>query len=109
VTSSFGDRGHTLIGDPHLAPLNTSEAASFTLTLRAGASYVLTGVCDEDCEQLDLVLHSGIGYEVAAARASGSTPIAQATPRETMPYRVHVMMAQCRKNPCWYGVAVFRK
>lgn len=109
VTSSFANRGYTQTGDPHFAPLNTREAASFTLTLMAGTSYVLAGVCDEDCDQLDLVLYSGVGYEVDAARASGGAPIARVTPTQTMPYRVKILMANCRKNPCWSGVGVFRK
>ena len=36
--------------------LDTDESASFTLTLQAGVSYVVVGTCDEDCEQLGLVL-----------------------------------------------------
>ena len=103
------DTGYDQILESHAGALNTGESASFTVTLEAGATYVLTGVCDPDCDALELALYSPNGYEVEAARSSESAPIVQVAPRETGVYRVRVVMARCSTNPCRYGVAVFRK
>jgi hypothetical protein len=103
------DTGYEPVPQSHAGALNTGESASFTVTLEAGATYVLTGVCDPDCDALELALYSPNGYEVDAARSSESAPIVQVAPRETGVYRVRVVMARCSTNPCRYGVAVFRK
>jgi hypothetical protein len=103
------DTGYEPVAESHAGALNTDESASFTMTLEGGATYVLTGVCDPDCDALDLALYSPNGYEVDAARSAESAPIVQVAPRETGVYRVRVVMARCSTNPCRYGVAVFRK
>jgi hypothetical protein len=103
------DTGYEPVPQSHAGALNTGESASFTVTLEGGATYVLTGVCDPDCDALDLALYAPNGYEVDAARSSESAPIVQVAPRETGVYRVRVVMARCSTNPCRYGVAVFRK
>jgi hypothetical protein len=103
------DTGYEPVPQSHAGALNTGESASFTMTLEAGAAYVLTGVCDPDCDALDLALYAPNGYEVDAARSAESAPIVQVAPRETGKYRLLVVMTRCTTNPCRYGVAEFRK
>jgi hypothetical protein len=88
--------------------LDNGETASDTVTLRAGVSYVLLGVCDDDCRALELGLFAANGYEVDAAQRSGNAPIVRVTPRETARYRFTVRMTGCGMNPCWYGIRAFR-
>lgn len=89
--------------------LNTDESASFTVRLERGVSYVLAGVCDPDCLELQLALFAPNGYEIDAARSAGNAPILRIHPREPAAYRVQVVMSRCTTNPCRYGVGVFRK
>lgn len=103
------DTGYDQVQESHAGALNTGESASFTMTLQGSATYVLTGVCDPDCDVFELALYSPNGYEVAAARSAESAPIVQVAPRETGVYRAKVVMARCSTNPCRYGLAVFRK
>ena len=103
------DTGYDQLPESHAGALNTGESASFTMTLQGGATYVLTGVCDPDCDVFELALYSPNGYEVEAARSAESAPIVQVAPRETGVYRVKVVMARCGTNPCRYGIAVFRR
>ncbi|MGH7615089.1 MAG: hypothetical protein ACREMW_13730 [Gemmatimonadales bacterium] len=107
TTRKLGDEGYERTGQNRSGALNTSETESFTLMLRAGGSYVVSGACDDDCTELDLALYAANGYEVDVARESGNAPILRVVPRETMVYRVKVVMAICRTNPCSYGIAVF--
>jgi len=87
--------------------LNTGESATFSITLPAGAESALTGVCDDDCADLDLSLSSN-GYDVDAAHG-GNAPIVRVTPAAPTTYTVTVRMASCRVNPCWFAVAAFRQ
>jgi hypothetical protein len=109
TTRKLGNQGYEPTGENRSGTLNTRESTSFTVTFQAGDSYVVTGVCDDDCTELDLALFAANGYEVDAARQAGNAPILRVAPRETMAYRVKVFMASCRMNPCAYGITAFRK
>jgi len=109
ATRRLHDTGYEQVPQSYAGALNAGESASFTMTLEAGATYVLTGVCDPDCDALDLALYAPNGYEVDAARSAESAPIVQVAPRETGVYRLRVVMTRCTTNPCRYGVALFRK
>jgi hypothetical protein len=89
--------------------LNNGETAVDTVTLTAGVTYVLVGVCDDDCRGLELGLFAANGYEVDASRRAGNAPIVRVTPRETQQFRFTVRMTGCGMNPCWYGVRAFRR
>jgi hypothetical protein len=67
------------------------------------------GVCDNDCSDLDLVLYDADGDQVDSDVQTDDVPIVQVTPRETMRYRVKVLMPTCKTNPCWYGIGVYGK
>lgn len=88
--------------------LNTGESATFSVTLPTGVVSVLSGVCDDDCADLDLSLSTN-GYDIDAARGGGNAPIVRVTPAVQTTYTVTVRMATCRVNPCWFAVAVFRQ
>jgi hypothetical protein len=85
--------------EPHLGVLNTDESALFTVTLERGVSYVLAGVCDPDCVELQLALFAPNGYEIDATRSAGSAPILRIHPREPTAYRNQVAMPRCTTNP----------
>ena len=80
----------------------------FSITLPVGAESALTGVCDDDCADLDLSLSTN-GYDIDAARGGGNAPIVRVTPAAPTTYTVTVRMTSCRVNPCWFAVATFRQ
>jgi len=86
--------------------LDTGESESFTLTLQAGVSYTVVGTCDEDCERLGLVLSDLSSHDLAADRTSENAPVVRIVPREGAAYRLRVVVASCRMNPCRFGVAL---
>jgi hypothetical protein len=79
-------------------------------TLRAGMEYVLIGVCDEDCSDLDIVL-VGPGSTTPVARdlLTDDAPIVQYAPSATGDFRVRVSMAACSISPCAYAVRMYEK
>lgn len=101
-------RAYRLAGLAGRGTLNTGESATFSITLPAGAESALSGVCDDDCADLDLSLSTN-GYDIDAARGGGNAPIVRVTPAVQTTYTVTVRMATCRVNPCWFAVAVFRQ
>lgn len=103
------DRGYSQTHETQIGSLRDDENASFTLTLHAGTPYALVGVCDSDCNDLDLVLYDADDNEVDSDVQTDDYPLVQVTPSETMRYRVKVVMASCRSNPCWYGIGVYAR
>ena len=101
-------RAYRLAGLVGRGTLNTGEWATFAITLPAGAETALTGVCDDDCADLDLSLSTN-GYDIDAARGGGNAPIVRVTTAAPTTYTVTVRMASCRVNPCWFAVGVFRQ
>jgi hypothetical protein len=102
--------GYARTHDAQVGVLNTEESELFAVTLPSGPAYTIVGVCDQDCTSLHLVvLNEAQNYELAAARRANEAPVVHVTPRATARYHVKVIMASCKMNPCWYGVAVYRR
>jgi hypothetical protein len=89
-----------------ISVLDSEESESVSVPLEAGQRYAVVGVCDDDCSGLHVVVSNAAGSEIATDRASGGVPFLRIAARETGSYRVKMVMAACRMNPCWYAVAV---
>jgi len=89
--------------------LNLEESEWFAVTLTAGVSYSILGVCDNDCSRLHLVLTTPDRNELATDRRGENFPVVQFTPPETRVFRVKVVMDACLVSPCWYAVAVVER
>ena len=92
-----------------LGVLNLEESEWFAVTLTAGVSYTILGVCDNDCSRLQLVLTTPDRNELATDRRGENFPVVRFTPPETRVFRVKVVMDACLISPCWYGVAVVER
>lgn len=101
--------GYRATSGRYALALNTGETAVLTLTLQAGVTYVVAGVCDRDCVALHLALVAPTGYELDAERAATVMPLLRITPRETGSFRLQVVMAGCRVNPCWLEAGTYRR
>jgi len=89
--------------------LNLEESEWFAVTLTAGVSYSIVGVCDNDCSSLQLVLATPDRNELVTDRRGENFPVVRFTPPETRVFRVKVVMDACLVSPCWYGVAVVER
>jgi hypothetical protein len=105
----FEPDGFSLTGQTHTGSLENEASDDFDLTLEAGVSYVLVGVCDNDCPDIDLMLLDGSGNEIDSDYETDAVPVLEVTPSRTAQYQVHVYMADCDTDPCFYGVGVFAK
>ena len=115
VNDQVARAGHLLkeqgfsTGQVHRGSLREGEGEYITLTLRAGRSYALVGVCDNDCTGLDLRLFDASDNEVDSDTQSQEAPIVRVRPAETTTYRLKVVMTACKTSPCYYAVSIFGK
>jgi hypothetical protein len=84
-----------------------SPAANWPLTLFAGRRFMIVGVCDNDCTDVDLELEDKDRVVLASDTAADDLPTIHFTPSETTTYWVKPIMHECTANPCGYGIAVF--
>lgn len=88
--------------------LRQGQQTTFTVDLQQGGRYLLSGVCDRDCSDLDLALYDDSGNLLDDDTENDDVPIVTVVPRWTGRFRVTVKMHACSTNPCAFGLAVFR-
>ena len=78
--------------------------------LRAGVRYTVVGVCDSDCVDLDLRVHSPGGEEVLGEDVNtDDVPIVTFVAPEDGPHPVTVVMSDCKAELCYFGVKVLAR
>jgi hypothetical protein len=110
-TASNTIRGNGYIADrdPITGSLNNAANESMMVNLQGGTRYAIVGVCDNDCSDVDLRIWAPDGSQLTEDVATDDTPVLEFTATVTGQYRLSVMMATCRTNPCYWGVQVFKR
>ncbi len=109
ASKTLADKGYKQTHEAKTGSLHNSETESFTLELDGGTDYAIVGVCDNDCDDLDLRLFNDDGEEVDSDTKSDDVPIVVASPSKNATYKIKVIMASCKTSPCWYGIGVYGK
>lgn len=104
------ERGYAeTTNEPLMGHLNNGTQEEVGITLNEGRQYLMVGVCDGDCTDMDLTLTGMDGREMAKDVADDDTPVLEFTARATGNHRLRVTMAACSNEPCYYGVALYAK
>jgi len=94
--------------DPFTGSLRNNNYTEIQYTLQAGVHYLLTGVCDNDCSDLDLELYDGNHRLVSRDTGSDDKPIVGVTVGVSGRFYLRVIMARCSTLTCRYGTQAFR-
>lgn len=105
VHAGFG--GYSPTHEPHIDTLYHNSSDYITINLRAGKSYGIVGVCDRDCQDLDIALYDDRGNLIASDLEDDDIPAIGVTPYRSGTYRVRIDMANCNSSLCYYGIGVF--
>ncbi len=93
--------------DDSLGYMGNGVDTNTTLTLRQGVSYLIVGVCDDSCQNLQIRLYDENGNLVVSDTRNTKVPVVRITPRWTGRFRINTTMGQCSSAPCHYGLAAF--
>ncbi len=93
--------------DPYIGTLDDNTYRDIRVTLHKGVSYVLLGVCDDDCRNLNMKLYDEDGQFVGADTGPGSTADLEIQPRHTQDFILRMIMKRCNREPCYYGLGVY--
>ena len=106
-SASVLQHGYVADREPVYGSLNDDDNDQKAVTLTAGRRYVVIGVCDEDCSDIDLRLFAPDGTKIIEDIETDDYPTIQFTAPVTGTYRLSVEMATCRTNPCYWGAQVY--
>ncbi len=89
--------------------LNKGGTDSWTFYFDKDKSYIITGACDNDCGNVDLVIKDADGNIVDKDRKDDDTPVLSLKPEKGARYTINVEMAACKEEPCYFGLGIFLK
>jgi hypothetical protein len=107
VGQNLAKQGFELTTQIYTGELDNERNEEVTVRLRAGVRYAIVGVCDEDCDDLDIVLYNAGGREVASDVQDDDVPVVEITPDRQATFSARAVMASCKKDPCSYGLGLF--
>ena len=92
-----------------IGKLDDDAVDTWTFYFSRRTDYVVTGACDEDCNDLDLRLKASSGTVVDRDEEPGYWPEVSVTPTRSQNYSIEVEMYDCDVEPCYYGIALFER
>ena len=107
ITSMMRNQGLYANGSTNYLWLDDDETEVITLNLNANRTYKIWGVCDGDCEDMDLELVDLYGNQIAVDAASDAQPVLSPSLRGTGQYQLRVKMYDCSVEPCKVGIQVY--
>ena len=100
-------QGYQILGQPASGGLQQGQTWDVPVDLYAGYDYRAIGVCDRDCDDLDLSLFDPSGALVNQDTSTDDHPTVSAQPTVTGRYNLRVQMYHCTVAPCYYAVALY--
>jgi hypothetical protein len=109
AAQKLGKNGFELTHRIHTGELRQGQQEEIRVELDRGRAYVIVGVCDNDCKDVDLKLFDPRGREIDSDVQLDDFPAVAAEPARTDNYTVRAIMAACTAAPCRYGFGVFAR
>lgn len=101
------NQGFELQDDIVTGDLRQGADEEFELELEGGKTYIIVGVCDGDCTDLDMALTTSGGEDVDSDFETDDVPMVMVEVERGATYNLKVQMAACSVEPCAFGVGVF--
>jgi hypothetical protein len=107
--SSYEDDGYEMTHRLWVGSLDAYDTEEITLDLVTGQEYVIIGVCDNDCSDLDLVLYGDGDFEIDEDVERDAYPEVGVIVDVGGTFGVEIFMAACSADPCRYGLMAFAR
>ncbi|MEN3747971.1 hypothetical protein TPR58_12415 [Sphingomonas sp. HF-S3] len=101
----FASKGFKPTGWTQRGTLANGGSKTFKLTLAGDGPYAVIGMCDTDCEDVNLVISDASGAEVDKDVETDDAPIVLLEKPGT--YSVRIDMKACKTDSCDYGMRAF--
>lgn len=108
-TGSFQSDTGAFPTDMIVGFLSSGAAVGWDVNLDFGVEYLIAGVCDQDCNDLDLELADEHGAILFTDELDDDAPVLQFTSPADGPHTIRVTMYACSVEPCSFGYKVYRR
>ena len=106
--ADLSSNGFTLVDVAQTELLAASSSSDVSVSLAPGSEYIIMGVCDNDCLDLDLALLKS-GIELGKDTTTDDWPLLKVTPTSSGDYTVRVTMYDCNTATCGYQLSIWRR
>lgn len=89
--------------------INQGGTDTWTFYFEKGATYIITGACDNDCKNVDMTIKDENGTVVDQDKKDDDTPVLTLQPASSGKFSIEVEMAACKEEPCYFGIGIFSK
>lgn len=103
----FTQQGFQQLGTPVSGGLSQGQTWNVPIQLYGGYDYRVIGVCDRDCNDLDLVLYDSNGAIIVQDTSTDDHPVLSVQPGANGNFTVQVQMYHCSVAPCYYALTLF--
>lgn len=109
ASAALGQQGFQMVGQPATGGLAQGQTTDVPAQLNHGYDYRVLGVCDRDCNDLDLGLFDANGQLLTQDTSTSSQPFIGAQPAYNGNFVVRVNMYNCSNAPCYYALALYAR
>lgn len=109
ISAQYRAAGYSKISKTFHGELDEDDSAYYDLELSDRYEYIAIGVCDEDCDDLDLVIYDSAGDAIAEDVENDAVPVIAGRPDYLGRYKMEVEMVDCDSEPCSYGVTLYAR
>ncbi len=99
--------GYESVVDPLILLLDEDESEYNEIYMKKNRSYMISIVCDDDCDDVDVWLFDDDGDLVDSDTDGDDTAILKGRPDESGTYTVKIRVVDCDKEPCYVGAQAF--
>ncbi|NEP85878.1 MULTISPECIES: hypothetical protein [Okeania] len=99
--------GKKLVFWPLIGKVKERVEVPFTAKLSSNTSYSILGVCDDNCNDLNLTLKNQKGEKIANDKKQDGIPVISFTPTENSNYRITARPDKCSTEKCEFGMVLF--
>jgi hypothetical protein len=107
--SDISDSSSFVLNNYIIGKLADGATDTWTFPLERGKEYLIIGVCDNDCADVDLAVKDDSGGLVVRDEEVDDTPVTRFRVISSGRFTVEVGMADCRDEPCFFGFGLFEK
>ncbi|HJO02350.1 MAG TPA: M48 family metalloprotease [Acidobacteriota bacterium] len=97
------------IYEPVIDEVDADGSMSFDLAVDRGVDYLVVGVCDNDCDDVDLLVYDEADEEVVSGFEPDDYPVLAFSARTAGSWSVEVRMPGCSADTCIFGFQVFER
>jgi hypothetical protein len=99
--------GMRTVAGPFFDQLDEGASETYTLPVQRGKTYLIGGVCDTDCSDLDIKILNDAGETIGEDTLEDDAPVVELVPSASGTVTIEVTMFACSAEPCHLAVEVF--